>query len=301
MTRMAKFDRHLRKATREISYAHSAETKAGRAVIRTVENLTGRLFLIRKAKGYEHEVAQGRDFWRVMVERYKLQLDVTRGALENIPKEGPIVVISNHPYGILDGLMLGHIMSEARGDFRILAHEVFKRAEELDRVILPVSFDETKAAVRLNLNTRKTAFDFLKNGGAIGVFPGGTVSTALRPFGEPLDPGWRTFTAKLIAKSGATVVPIFFEGHNSRFFQVASHVHVTLRMALLVNEFRKRVGNSVRVAVGEPIAQDEIEARSGDPRALMDYLRAETYALSPRPLDYSSLGFEFTDVHRRQA
>lgn len=296
---MAKPDRNLRTATREISYAHSAETKAGRAVIRTVENLTGRLSLIRKAKGYEKEVAEGRDFWRVMVERYKLELDVTGGALSNIPKDGPVIVISNHPYGILDGLMLGHIMSEARGDFRILAHEVFKRAEELDRIILPVSFDETKDAVRLNLNTRKTALDFLKDGGAIGVFPGGTVSTALRPFGAPLDPGWRTFTAKLIARSGAAVVPIFFEGHNSRFFQVASHVHVTLRMALLVNEFRKRVGNKVRVVVGDPVSRQDIEKRSGDPRALMDFLRAETYALSPTPVDCSNLGFEFTDVHRR--
>ena len=296
---MAKLDRNLRTATREISYAHSAETKAGRAVIRTVENLTGRLSLIRKAKGYEKEVAEGRDFWRVMVERYKLELDVTGGALSNIPKDGPVIVISNHPYGILDGLMLGHIMSEARGDFRILAHEVFKRAEELDRIILPVSFDETKEAVRLNLNTRKTALDFLNDGGAIGVFPGGTVSTALRPFGAPLDPGWRTFTAKLIARSGATVVPIFFEGHNSRFFQVASHVHVTLRMALLVNEFRKRVGNKVRVVVGDPVSRQDIEKRSGDPRALMDFLRAETYALSPTPVDCSTLGFEFTDVHRR--
>jgi len=83
-------DHYMPSAAREISYAHSAETKAGRAIIRTVENLTGRVSLIRKAKGYESEVAQGRDFWRVMVERYKLRLDVVRGSLENIPTEGPL-------------------------------------------------------------------------------------------------------------------------------------------------------------------------------------------------------------------
>lgn len=290
-----------RAATREISYSHSAQTKAGRALIRTVENLTGRVSLIRKAKGYESEVAEGRDFWRVMVERYRLQLNVIGGSLENIPKDGPLIVLSNHPYGILDGLMMGHILSEARGDFRILAHQVFRRAEELNRIILPVSFAETKDAVRLNLETRKTCMSFLKEGGALGVFPGGTVSTAQRPFGRPLDPGWRTFTAKLIAKSGATVVPMFFDGHNSRLFQVASHVHPSLRVALLINEFRRRVGDQVPVVIGDPIDPDRIQQECGDPRGLMDFLRAETYKLSPKALDCHEFGYEFEEHHKRIA
>ena len=179
-----------------------------------MENATGRVRLIRRAKGYQDEVAQGRDFWEVMVERYGLRLDVVGGALTDIPREGPLVVVANHPYGILDGLMLGHILSVTRGDFRILAHRVFRRAEDLDRVILPISFDETKEAVQQNLETRKEALRYLGAGGAIGIFPGGTVSTAAKPFRRPMDPGWRSFTARMIAKSGATVVPIYFDGHN---------------------------------------------------------------------------------------
>ena len=93
---------------RDISYAHSAETRSGRMVIKLMENTTGRLRLIRRADGYEEEVAQGRDFWSVMVDRYGLALDVVGGALTNIPKEGPLILIANHPYGILDGLMLVH-------------------------------------------------------------------------------------------------------------------------------------------------------------------------------------------------
>ncbi len=291
----------MHSAVREISYAHSAETKAGRAVIRTVENLTGRVALIRKANGYEREVAQGRDFWRVMVERYKLELDIVAGSFENIPKDGPLILISNHPYGILDGLMMGHILSEARGGaFRILAHQVFKRARELDRIILPISFEDSKEAVRLNLDSRKAALSFLKDGGAMGIFPGGTVSTSLRPFGDAVDPGWRTFTAKMISKSGAKVVPIFFEGRNSRVFQVASHVHPTLRTALFVNEFRKRVGDRVPVVIGSAISQEEIKSREGDPRKLMDFLRAQTYELSGRRAVAPEFGFEFEAVHRRR-
>ena len=297
---MAMIDRQLRHATREISYAHSAKSKAGRAVIRTVENLTGRVSLIRRAKGYEAEVASGRNFWDVMFERYGLDLDILAGSLETLPQNGPLIVISNHPFGILDGLVMGRILSTVRGDFRIMAHQVFKGADELKRVILPVSFDETKEAVRLNLETRKEAVSFLKDGGAIGLFPGGTVSTAITPFGQPLDPGWRTFTAKMIASSGATVVPIFFSGHNSRLFQVASHLHYTLRVALLIKEFKKQVGSRVPIVVGDPIAPQEIERRAGSPRDLMDFLRSETYALSPDGMDTTRFGFEFEERHRRK-
>ncbi len=288
-------ERHI---AREISYAHSAATRGGRAMIRMMENTTGRLRLIRQARGYETEVAHGRDFWEVISERYGLSLRVIAGSLDDIPRTGPLVLIANHPYGILDGLMMGRILSATRGDFRILAHQVFRRAEELNRVILPVSFDETKEAMRLNLETRKTALRFLGEGGAMGVFPGGTVSTAAKPFSQPLDPGWRSFTAKMIARSGAQVVPMYFVGHNSRFFQVASHLHYTLRMGLLIKEFRARVNKPVEVVIGKPIPQAALAAHVREPRAMMDFLRQQTYALSPVPLRSTGYGFEFEDRHK---
>lgn len=289
-------DRHV---ARDISYSYSAETRGGRAIIRTLENATGRLRLIKRAAGYQDDVEQGADFWSVMAERYGLSLNVIGGALSNIPAEGPLVVVANHPYGILDGLMLGHILSQRRaGDFRILANSVFCRARDLDRVVLPVSFDETREAMAQNLATRRAALEYLKAGGAMGVFPGGTVSTSARPFSQPLDPGWRTFTAKMIAKSGATVVPIFFEGANSRLFQVASHLHSTLRMALLIKEFKRRVDEPVSVIIGEPIEEAEIDPYSSDQKAMMDFLRRRTYALSPKH-DDPAFGFEFEEKHRR--
>src|SRR6056297_2355201 len=291
-------DRDQRVVAREISYASSAASRGGRAMIRVMENATGRLGLIRRAEGYGDEVRQGRDFWQVMVERYGLRLDVIGGSLDNIPREGPLVVIANHPYGILDGLMLGHILSQKRGDFRILANRVFRRAEDIQRIILPISFEDTKEARALNIQTRKDALRYLSDGGAIGVFPGGTVSTAARPFGRPLDPGWRSFTARMITKSNATVVPVFFEGHNSRIFQLASHLHTTLRMGLLLKEFRARVNSSVGVVIGDPIPRAALEPFAKDSKAMMAFLRKTTYGLSPRVTDTSAQGFEFEERHR---
>lgn len=287
-----------RGVARDISYASSAQSRAGRALIRVTENVTGRMRLIRQAAGYEHEVAQGRNFWDVMADRYGLSLDVTQGDLSNIPDDGPLIVIANHPFGILDGLMMGKILSHRRHEYRILANQVFRKAKDLEKIILPVSFDGSKEAIALNIATRKESLRFLADGGAIGIFPGGTVSTAARPFGFPMDPGWRSFTARMIAKSNATIIPVFFEGHNSRLFQIASHMHETLRMALLIKEFKSKVGMPVPVVIGEPIAREELGQFDGDPKAMMDFLREATYRLSPRPLPDYGYGYEFETKHK---
>ncbi len=293
-------DDQMRKshAARDITYASSAQTKGGRAMIRVLENTTGRIRMIKRAKGYEEEVAAGRDFWEVMVERYGLSLDVVAGSLDNIPREGPLVLIANHPYGILDGLIMGYILSAIRGDFRILAHRVFRKAEDLDKVILPISFDESKEAVALNIATRKASLRYLADGGAIGIFPGGTVSTSVKPFSRPMDPAWRSFTAKMISRSDATVVPLYFMGTNSRLWQLASRIHSTLRMGLLIKEFKRRVDEPVQLAVGEPIDRTALDVHRTDTRAMMDFLRDQTYALSPTPLKSKAYGFEFEDKHK---
>src|SRR5690606_36721313 len=114
-------------------------------------------------------------------------------------------------------------------DFRILAHAILQGAPVVDRVVLPIRFDGTEAAMKSNLETRAEALRWLGQGGAVGIFPGGTVSTARRPFARAMDPGWRNFTARMILRSRATVVPVYFDGQNSRLFQIASHLHGSLR------------------------------------------------------------------------
>ncbi|MBZ8119906.1 lysophospholipid acyltransferase family protein [Roseovarius sp. LXJ103] len=282
----------------QVSYSSSAQSRSGQAVIKLIENATGRLHLVQRARDYDVEIAQGRSFWDVMVSRYGLSLDVVSGSISDIPADGPLVVVANHPFGILDGLIMGYLLSTRRGDFRILANSVFQGAPDLNRVVLPVSFDNSKDAMMLNLDTRAKALDFLKASGAIGVFPGGTVSTAATPFQRPFDPGWRRFTARMITKSNATVVPVFFDGQNSRLFQLASHIHYNLRVALLLKEFRRRADKPVKIAIGTPISPATIAALSDDAQGMMDFLRNETYGLSPKKIAHSTYGFEFEERYK---
>ncbi|MEO1613649.1 MAG: hypothetical protein AAFU55_15035, partial [Pseudomonadota bacterium] len=116
------------------------------------------------------------------------------------------------------------------------------------------------------------------------------------PVREPRDPVWRSFTARLVARSDAVVVPIYFHGANSRLFQIASHLHDTLRVALLIKEFGKRVGGDVKATIGEPISRDEIDALASDSAALMDMLRDKTYRLSPEPMPKLSYGKDWDPV-----
>lgn len=282
---------------KDISYAPSARTKPARAFIRAVENATGRLQLLARAQAQLRQ-GGGDSFWRNMINAYRLQLDVLEGNLDDIPAKGPLIVVANHPFGILDGLVMGYILDGLRGDFRIMAHSAFMVAPQISRHILPIDFAGTREAERANLRTRADAISYLQGGGAVGIFPGGTVSTALRPFKDPRDPQWRHFSAKMIQRSGATVVPIWFDGANSRLFQVSSHLNYTLRMALLMREFKGRVNQPVRLAIGKPIAPQQLAQFAGQPKEMMDFLRAATYGMARSPVDPLQTGFEFEAAYR---
>lgn len=289
-----------RRGAHTISYAQAAQSRPGRLLIRAVENASGRRRLIARAGGTAVQIAPGQDFWQVMTARFGLRLDIRAGQLEAIPASGPLIVVGNHPFGILDGLMMGHIMSLRRGpDFRVLANSVFCHDRVMDRHLLPISFETTRAAITQNLDARRAALQFLDQGGAIGVFPGGTVSTAPRPFGQPVDPAWRGSTARMIAKSNATVVPLFFDGQTSRLFQIASHLNKNLRLALLIKEFNRRVDSVVPVSIGAPIDSARLQEFAGDPLACMDFLRTMTYALSPTAVDPTVYGYDFEEKHKR--
>ena len=286
-----------RSIARDITYAYESQSRFGRQFIRFIENMTGRIGLIKKAEGYADEVAAGANFWQLMFDRYDLELEIVAGSLENIPSEGPVIIVSNHPFGILDGVSMGYILSKRREKFKIMANRVFRRSSDLDEIILPISFEGSKDALAQNIECRKEAISLLDDGGIIGIFPGATVSTSATPMGQAFDPSWQRFPTKLLTRSSAIVVPIYFEGHNSRLFQIVSHFSSHFRLGLLIGEFRKKSKRPVRVHIGKPISRDDMQPFLKDAIALKSFLRTKTYGLGG--VD-APLGYEFDERYREK-
>lgn len=284
----------------DLTYARSAPSRGGRTLIRMMENASGRRDLLRRAQGYRDEVAAGADFFDVMAARFGVSARIKGGSMSHIPQTGPLIVVANHPFGILDGLLLGHLLSQRRADFKILANSVFTQAPELRDRLLPISFDATRRAQADNIAARKRALGVLEQGGAIGVFPGGTVSTGSAPFAPPTDPAWRNFTARMVAKSRAVVVPVFFHGRTSRLFQLASHLHMNLRLGLLVHEFARQVDQPAQISIGAPLVRANLDPRAGDAKQMMDFLRKATYEQGVGPLKSLETGYDFEDRRGRK-
>lgn len=264
---------------RDISYALSARTGLGQITVRLIENMTGRLGVLYRLWGFDQDVARGEDIWECVFRRFQLDLDLRGEGADGVPARGAALVVANHPFGVLDGLSLGVLLRRRRTDFKILANAVFAQAPQLAPYLLPVDFADTPAARRANVASRAAALAHLKAGGLIAVFPAGAVAAGRGPFERPFDPDWKPFPARLIRQSGAPVIPLLFEGRNSRAFQFFGHFSPALRYGLHIAEFRRRIGTSARIVVGRPVERSVIKS-APDPRALMSRLRALTYRLS---------------------
>ena len=201
--------------------------------------------------------------------------------MEGWPASGPLVVVCNHPFGVVDGLAICALVAPLRPDFRILTNALLIKAEEIRGHLLPVDFSGTRKATEINLKSRAEARDHLSKGGCLIVFPAGGVSTTPDLWHDKaVDAQWGGFTARLIVQAKAAVAPVYFEGQNSRLFQIASHIHTTLRLSLLFKEVHDRIGSKVSMHPGPAMPYAAL-AQFGGGKALMDHLRAMTYALAP--------------------
>ena len=263
------------------SYADDTMPRLKRGLIRLVEAATGQRRLRRLYLANRRQSIEGENFFAAAVRSLAVDVQFDVAALEGVPKVGPVVVVANHPYGVLDGIVISWLIHQVRSDFLVLTNAVLLRAPELAGFVLPVDFSETETALRTNLASRAAARQHLDRGGCVVVFPAGAISTAPDRLGRQraVDGPWQPFTAQLIQRSRATVVPICFEGQNSRLFQIASHVSPMLRLSLIFHEVRSRIGTAMPVAIGEPRAFADLPPIR-DRQLLADHLRALTYGLA---------------------
>lgn len=267
----------------DVNFSYAAETDPAwkRALIHAIERATGQPRLKRLYLENRLNPRAGESFFAAAMRLLAIDVRYDAGSLARLPATGPLVVVANHPYGVLDGLAIGALIERVRGDFLILTNAVLLRAAEIRDYVLPVDFAETPEALETNLASRAAARAHLQKGGAIVVFPAGAVSTSPDRWGRApaVDPRWPPFAAQLALRSRATVAPIWFDGQNSRIFQIASHFSLTLRLALLFHEVSRRIGSPLRVEIGEPLPFDRL-ASVGDRQELADRLRDVTYALA---------------------
>ena len=200
--------------------------------------------------------------------------------IDRIPLEGPVVVVANHPHGLVDGMVLAELIGRRRDDYRILTRALLTGIDEVaSSYLIPVPFPHEEDAQRKFVEMRAQAMAMLKKGGLITVFPSGVVSSSETMFGPAIEAEWNVFTAQMIRRSGARVVPIYFPGSNSRWYQMANRISATLRQSLLLHEIVHSCNKPQKPIVGHPLTDAQMERLSSDPRGFMAWLREHTLSL----------------------
>ena len=248
------------------------------AVIRLVERLSARRRIVRAYEQARRTLQPGGDIWAAALQSLDITVRYSSEKLAAVPREGPLVVVANHPFGVVDGLVVCYLVSTVRPDFKVVAMSTLWRVPEIREHILPINFAATREAATASARSRRAARALLGAGGCLIIFPAGAVSTARRVFGSAVDADWHPFAGRMILDHEAAVLPIRFDGKNGLLFQLASRVSPTLRISLLLQEAAKRIGTVVDAHLGDVLPFEALRSIQ-DPKALVDHLRQITYAV----------------------
>lgn len=269
---------------RSLTYANSFDNPWQRTLIRAIEWITGKITILGMVRTLEKRGApEGQAFWRACLDVMEIPLVTPQSEIDNIPEKGPVVVVANHPSGMVDGMLLADLIGRRRNDYRILTRSVLTGIDEVaSSYMIPVPFPHDPDVQKKMIDMRAEAMAHLKAGGVVALFPSGVVASSKTWFGPAVEAEWNVFTAQLIRRSGAKVVPIFFPGANSRAYQIANRVSATLRQALLLHEIVYACRQPAGPVVGEVVDEEHMAMLEGDPRGFMAWLRGHTLALARR-------------------
>ena len=271
----AKYDR------RSLSYASTFEDPWKASFIRVMEAFTGKLTILRLIRKFERKGAPtGQAFWRACLDVMGIELTTPQVQLDRIPREGPVIVVANHPHGMVDGMIFADLIGRVRPDYRILTRSLLTAIDEVaGSYMIPVPFPHDKDAQRKGVEMRAKAMQHLKDGGVVALFPSGAVAASETWWGPAVEAEWNVFTAQLIRRSGATVLPMKFPGQNSRAYQIANRVSPMLRQGLLLHEIVHSLNKPQGPIVGHPLDPEFVAGWKDDPRGFMAWLRDHTLSL----------------------
>jgi putative hemolysin len=175
---------------------------------------------------------------------------------------GAFITISNHPYGVLDGIITVDMLGSRRSDLKVMVNQILSRIEPLADNFVAVTPTGTakRSATAATLSGIRTSLAHLHEGHPMSFFPSGAVSD-LHPWrGEISDREWQEGLIRLIQRAKVPVIPIHFEGRNSLFYYLLGLVDWRVGLLRLPREiFNKRKGHH-RVVIGEVITPDQIAA-----------------------------------------
>ncbi len=221
-----------------------------------------------------------RHFVEKVLDQMNVKVDINPAELERIPKTGPVVITANHPFGAVDGMILMAILRRARpDDSKVLVNYLLSRIQELRDMLICVDPFGSESARTRNLAPLKEAMRWVKDGHALATFPAGEVAHFNFHQRAIVDPQWSDTVGRIVRRTGAQVVPLYFHGRNSQVFQLLGMIHPRLRTAMLPRELLKKKQRTIKVRIGHPIPASRL-AEFGDDRRLTDYLRLRTYLLA---------------------
>lgn len=203
-------------------------------------------------------VNEGREAPAAVLDIFGVKISVPESDLRNIPGKGAFYTISNHPFGAIDGVILAHLIAARRPDYKLMANFLLSKVEPLAPYFLPVNpFEEHQDAFS-SLRGIRAAMQHIAQGGGLGLFPAGEVSTWRWPRMTISDKPWPDNIIKLLIKQPAPIVPIYFEGSNSIIFHILGLIHPRLRTILLPSELINKKGRTIILRIGKPIKPDAL-------------------------------------------
>src|SRR5581483_1691614 len=230
-----------------------------------------------------------------LLSQMQVEYQVSNTDLARVPTSGPLLVVSNHPFGVLDGIILGVLLQSIRPDVKIMTNSLLAGISELHEHCFFVDPFGSRGAVVRNRYPLKKAVEWLRRGGMLAMFPAGVVSHLQLQKLHIQDPEWPVSVSRMIRLSGSPVLPVYFRGCNGATFQTLGIIHPSLRTAWLLNEFLQQKGKRVEVRIGSVISKENIEALGNDEQTAR-YLRWRTYLLAQRDRPQLQIPFAFRAV-----
>ena len=226
----------------------------------------------------EHYQKSPHDFIEAILSYLGINFVISDEDLKRIPKNGSFVIISNHPFGALDGILLYKIISEVRPDFKVMANFMLQRIEPLKECFFPVNPFETRKNAKSSIKGLRHAIDHVVDEHSLGIFPAGEVSTYNFSEKRIADKEWNAGIIKFVVNCESPIIPVFISGTNSPLFHMLGRIHPMLRTAQLPAELFNKKDKTIQIRIGNQITADDIN-RFGSVKEIGRYLRAKTYSL----------------------